>query len=251
MFERMESFVYEKADYITVHSSGNKKHIVSKGINPDKVKIIPNWVDTEFIKPTNRINGFRIQHSLGKKFIVSFAGTMGYSQDLDIILESANILEEYKDILFLLVGDGLEKARLEKKAEELNLKNVKFLPLQPRGRYPDVLNASDVSLVTLKKKVKTPVVPSKLLSIMSSGRPVLGSMNLDGDAPRLIIDANCGICVEAEDTEGLSQAILKLYQDSNLRENLKKNGRDYVEKNLSRKFCMRKYENLFIKVKGA
>jgi len=104
--------------------------------------------------------------------------------------------------------------------------------------------------VTLIKKVKTPVVPSKLLSIMSSGRPVLGSMNLDGDAPRLIADANCGICVEAENNKDLSQAILKLYEDPNLRENLKKNGRDYVEKYLSRKICTKKYEELFLKAKG-
>jgi len=250
MFEQMERFVYRNADYITVHSRGNKQHVVNKGAEPEKVEVVPNWVDTEFIKPADRMNRFRREHGLGEEFVVSFAGTMGYSQNLDVVLESADRLKEYKDVLFLLVGDGVKKEHLERKAEELNLENVKFLPMQPRECYPEILHASDVSLATLRREVRTPVVPSKLLSIMSSGRSVLASMNLDGDAPRLIEDANCGICVEADNADELSQAILRLYRDQSLREKLGKNGRDYAEKNLSRKVCAKRYESLFAKAKG-
>lgn len=180
--------------------------------------------------------------------MVSFAGTMGYSQDLDSVLESAALLKSYKDILFILVGDGVEKECLENKARELNLKdiNVRFFPMQPREKYPEVLNASDVSLVTLKKTVKTPVVPSKLLSIMASGRPVLAAMNFNGDAPKLIEEAECGYCVKAGSSEELAEAILKLYKNPSLRECMGSNGRHYVEKHLSRVACIRKYEQLFL-----
>lgn len=88
-FEWMERFVYRKAGAITVHSSGNKEHIVEQGEEPGKVKVISNWVDTEFIQPEPKQNGFREEHDLSGKFVVSFAGTMGYSQDIDIILGAA------------------------------------------------------------------------------------------------------------------------------------------------------------------
>ena len=108
------------------------------------------------------------------------------------MLHSARILKDQKDIAFLLVGDGVEKPKLLKLAQENHLDNVFFLPMQPKDKYPEVLLASDLCLVTLRQEVKTPVVPSKILSIMAAGRPVLASLPLDGDAPRLIAEAGCG-----------------------------------------------------------
>lgn len=246
--ELMEKFVYKKAFYITVHSEGNRENIISKNVDPDKVVTIHNWVDTDFIKPTiNKNNIFREKNGLDKKFIVSFAGVMGFAQDLDIIIQCAELLRSYKDILFLLIGDGIKKEGLEKKATDLKLNNVKFLPLQPKEVYPLILDASDICLVTLNKNVITPVVPSKLLSIMASGRPVVASMNLNGDSPKIIKAARCGFYVEAGNPEQLSEAILKLYHNSALRDGFGRNGREYAEKHFSRKICIENYEKLFIK----
>jgi len=139
------------------------------------------------------MNGFREEQGLGDAFVVSFAGVLGHSQDLDVVLEAARILNggrwkmedgswkaeggdwqsairnPQSEILFLIVGDGVEKARLEAKAQQMGLDNVRFLPMQPREKYPAVLHASDVCLATLHAEVKTPVVPSKILSIMAAG----------------------------------------------------------------------------------
>jgi glycosyltransferase involved in cell wall biosynthesis len=246
MFEIMERFVYRKADCITVHSEKNKLHVAKRG--GKRVIVMPNMVDTEFITPMEKYNSFREEHGLGDKFVISFAGTMGYSQDLDVVLECAKLLERYEDILFLLVGDGVEKKRLETKAKKMKLGNVKFLPMQPKHRYPYVLAASDVSLVTLKREVKTPVVPSKILSIMASGRPVVGCMNLDGDAPELIEEAQCGYCIEAENSEKLAEVILELYRDRKKLEEFGKNGREFAEKNLSKRVITEKYEKLFMEL---
>jgi len=247
-FESLECFIYHRADHITVHSKGNKVHVLSRGIKAEDVTIIPNWVDTDLIRPGERLNSFRREHNLGDRFIVSFAGVLGYSQDLDIVLESAAMLLEYKDILFLVVGDGVEKERLQRKAEERRLANVRFLPMQPRDRYPAVLQASDISLATLHKEVETPVVPSKILSIMASGRPVVAAMSLNGDAPRLIDDAGCGYCAQAEHANQLSDAILKLYRDPSLCQKLGANGRRYAVNRLSLQVCAERYEALFQRV---
>lgn len=244
-FEAMEKFVYKKADFITVHSEGNKEHVVKKGKEPDRVFVIPNWVDIEFLKPNDKNNEFSKKYNLDGKFIVSFAGVLGYSQDIDIILEAAKKLEEYEDIIFIIVGDGVEKPRLVKKAEDMKLKNVRFLPMQPRHIYPQVIQSSDISLATLHSFVKTPVVPSKILSIMAIGKPVIAAMDLNGDAPKLIEEAKCGFAIPPEDSDLLAEKILELYKNKKLRETLGRNGRRYAEKNLALGVCVNKYEGLF------
>jgi colanic acid biosynthesis glycosyl transferase WcaI len=254
-FEAMERFVYQQANAITVHSEGNRQHIARKlGIEKaEKVRVIPNWVDTRFIQPGPRVNWFREEYNLGNAFIVSFAGVLGYSQDLDIVLEAARILKDenpQSDILFLIVGDGVERPRLKAKVHQMGLDNVRFLPMQPREKYPAVLHASDIGLVTLHAEVRTPVVPSKILSIMAAGRPVVAAMNLDGDGPRLIAEARCGLCVPPEDPQALAEAVLKLYHDPSLRQELGRNGRRYAEEHLSLEACVGRYEELLQRIAG-
>jgi glycosyltransferase involved in cell wall biosynthesis len=176
---------------------------------------------------------------------------LGYSQDLDVVLDAARILEDggwRSEILFLIVGDGVERPRLEAKARQMGLNNVRFLPMQPREKYPAVLHASDIGLVTLHAEVRTPVVPSKILSIMAAGRPVVAAMNLDGDGPRLIAEARCGLCVPPEDPRALAGAILKLYHNASLREELGRNGRRYAEEHLSLVLCATQYEELLHRI---
>jgi len=118
--------------------------------------------------------------------------------------------------------------------------------MQPRDRYPSVLDASDVSLVALKKNVVTPVVPSKLLSIMASGRPVIASLDLKGDAPKIIYEAGCGLAVEPGNPESLAESVLKLYSNPELCKEMGIKGRKYAVKHFSPEVCVTKYEKLFI-----
>lgn len=233
VFRRMESFLYRRADLITAHSEGNRHYIVNAGADPQRVRVIPNWIDTEAIQPMDRHNGLRAGLGLGEKFIVSFAGIMGFSQDLETVLESAELLKNQRDIAFLIVGDGVEKAKLEKMARDNNLDNVLFLPMQPKDKYPEVLAASDVCLATLRQEVRTPVVPSKILSIMAAGRPVLASLPLDGDAPRLIAAAQCGISIAPGDPQAMAQATLQFYRDREQGEAMGVRGREFVVRHFS------------------
>lgn len=243
-FKYLEKKVYTFADHITVHSPGNKNYLVRTGIDTRNVTIMPNWIDINFIKPGKKINHFSRKHGLLNKFVVSFAGIIGYSQDIDVILNAADSLREQKDILFLLVGDGIEKDRLIKNAKDMDLDNVLFLPMQPRGIYPLILHSSDVCLATLKKEVLSPVVPSKILSVMAAGKPLIACMNLEGDAPKLIKDAGCGFILPAGDHKGLAQTALKLYSSSKLREKYGVNGRTYCVRNFSLDICADRYIKL-------
>lgn len=244
--ENLEKFCYHKASVVTVHSQGNKDHIVKKkGIPEDKIKVLPNWIDTEEMKPLPRDNEFSREHNLNGKFVVGYAGTLGMSQGLMSVVEAAHILRDQKEIEFFIVGDGIEQPKMMKHVNEYGLTNVRFLPMQPKSLYPLVVASSDVGLVTLNKKVLTPVVPSKIISIMAAGRPVLASMPLDGDGPKLIEEAHGGICIEPEEPEKLAEKIIFLAKHKELGEQLGSQGRDYVVKHLSLKRAVEDIEHIF------
>jgi len=241
----IEKFCYKVSSAITVHSEGNKRYIESRGIDLKKIFILHNWLDTDEMKPLPRHNEFSKKHGLDGRFIVGYAGTLGMSQGLLSVIEAANLLKEKKDIEFFIVGDGIEKEKMIRRSGELGIRNIRFLEMQTKDIYPWVVASCDVGLVTLNKKVKTPVVPSKILSMMAAGRPVLASLPLEGDAPKLIAESGCGICIEAEAPEKLAESVLLLSKDRALCERYGKQGREYVAANLSLKKVLSDIEKLF------
>ncbi|MDA1258859.1 MAG: glycosyltransferase family 4 protein [Chloroflexi bacterium] len=229
-FRSLERFAYRRAARITVHSEGNRQHVIGQGADPEKVRVIHNWVDTERIAPAPFDNEFRRTHVPPDRFVVSFAGVMGFAQGLERVIEAADLLRAHTDIYFLLIGEGVKRPDLESDAARRGLQNVLFLPLQPSGRYAEVLAASDVCLVTLSADLKTPVVPGKLQSIMAAGRPVIASLNPRGDAATMIEDSGCGIVADPADATTLADAVLRLARDSGLRATMGANGRQFAER---------------------
>jgi glycosyltransferase involved in cell wall biosynthesis len=242
-FEALERGVYRTATAVTVMSDGNRDYVIGKGGNPETVFTVPNWVDTDLIRPGERMNEFRAANDLGSAFVVLFAGTMGWSQGLGTVVEAARQLAAEPDLLFLMVGDGVELEGLKRQAA--GLPNVRFLPMQPKEVYPQVLAAADACLVTLRPEVATPVVPSKISTIMAAGRPILASLPLRGDAPRLITDAQGGLVAPAGDAVALASAVLRLMQRKELAKQMGRNGRSYCEKHLCRTVSVKRYVEIF------
>jgi len=241
----MENFIYKRSNAITVHSSGNKDYVIAKGAPKEHTLIVHNWVDTEIIKPAGKDNEFSRKYSLLNKFVISFAGVMGFAQGLEVVIKAANLLKKHEDIMFVLVGDGVKKPELEALAQSLGLANIKFIPTQPVDKYPQILHASDLCLVTLGKELVTPVVPGKMLSIMAAGKPVVASLPLVGDAPKIIKENNCGVAVEASRPDLLAKAILELYNDKESLKEIGKRGRIAAENIFSRSKTVKLYESIF------
>jgi colanic acid biosynthesis glycosyl transferase WcaI len=250
LFEKMERQVHRLAAGITVHSPGNKEHILRHGGQRGRVHVIYNWVDTKRFYGGKRDNGFAHQHGFMEKFVVSYAGTMGWAQDMGTIITSAERLQNHKNILFLLVGDGVEKEKAKIRSQDLGLTNILWLPMQPWSVYPEILAASDVSLINLHPKLRTPVVPSKLLSIMAAGVPVVASVRAESDARQIMARAGCGIYVDAGDGEALANAIQKVASDRKLAMEMGKRGRTYAEMHFSREACTLQLETLLKKIVG-
>jgi colanic acid biosynthesis glycosyl transferase WcaI len=245
LFSRMENFVYRKASAVSVISDCFQRNLAAKHVPEHKLKVIPNFVDTAFVSPRPRHNAFSHEHDLDASFVVLFAGNVGLSQGLETVLEAARQLAVLPKIKFVIVGNGASKAKLIQQAEAMQLSNVLFLPLQTYERVPEVYSAADICLIPLRRGLTQDSVPSKLWTIMGVARPVVATVDPSSDTYKVIQQAGCGLCADAEDAEGMAQAILQIYEDCDLAEQMGKRGRGFVEQNYTRQRVAEQYEDLF------
>lgn len=244
--ERMERRAYAGAAKIVVHSSGNRQFLAErKGVAPERVRVICNWIDVEGVRPGHRDNRFRVEHDLGDKYVVSYAGLMGHAQDLGAILRAAAVTGADDDILYLLVGEGVRESHWRDMVISADLHNVRFLPMQPRERYADLLAASDLCLVPLDASMSTPVVPGKLQSIMAAGRPAIAIVPRGGDAAKLIVESGGGVCVAPGDAESLASTIRRMKGDPSSTQSMGRRGRAFAEASFSLKRAADAYEEVF------
>ena len=247
-FTCIEEHVYAKATGITVHSSGNRDYLVSRGVDGKKIDILPNWVDTGRFRPGQKANELRKELGLEKAFLVSYSGTIGWAQGLDTVIESARLLRNRPEIIFLIVGDGPRRKEYENTVLRERLNNIRLLQLLPREKYARLLQASDVCLISLHSNISTPVVPGKLFDIMATGRPVVANIPSSSDACEIIRVSQCGICFPPDRPRELSEAILHLLDNPAEADRMGRDGRQYVEQHFSREKCTGQYERLFVRL---
>lgn len=248
IFQHLERYIYKTSARVILLSDGMKQNIIKKCANKNKIAIIPNWADVDFIRPFSKNNGFRKTHGLKDNFVVMFAGNIGFISVLDTVLDTANLLQNDSRIQFVIVGEGNAKPALLERARSLNLNNVRFLPTQPKSVLPEMLAAADISLVTLDRRLGQLNVPSKTYNIMAGSRPVLASVPEDSEIARLVKEADCGICVPPEDPESMVQAIKNMLNQPELLDRYGKNGRKYVVENYSRDKLINRYRELLHEV---
>jgi colanic acid biosynthesis glycosyl transferase WcaI len=242
----VEKVFYKKAACISVLSKGFKENIIHKGIPADKITVIPVGVDTDFIKPLARDNELRRKWDLENKFVVLYAGNIGFSQGLETILETAKSLDDHADISFVIVGDGSMKGQLQAMAKESGLSSMKILPFQPRECVPLLYAMADVCLVPLKRDIVVESVPSKTYSIMASGRPFIATVDKRTEIGQLAEQTHSGIRVEPENPDELAKAIINLRNNDQLRNEMGDKGRDYVVETCSRHVAAKQHYKLIL-----
>jgi colanic acid biosynthesis glycosyl transferase WcaI len=243
VLQRLERRAYHHSAAITVHSPGNRDLLIAGGVPPEKITVVPNWVDTSVTVPASRDNAYRSDMGLRDLFVVLFAGVMGYAQDMAVIVEAAAALRTDPNIVFLLVGDGVRRKEAEDMVRARGLENVRFLPFQPLDCYPILVSAADCCLVTLQPSVATPVVPSKIAGILAAARPVMAALP-SGDAQAMIDASGAGLCVAPGDWRSLAEGIRRLAGDPARGQAMGDAGRRYVEANFSRASATRIYGQL-------
>ncbi len=236
IFNKIASILYTKSDLIVVVTESFRDQIISsRGIRPEKIKVIENAVDTEFFKPFTVDPESVKELGLKNRFVVSYIGTIGYTHGVEVILNAApEIKREIPELIFLLVGSGSDKERLQKIRNDMDLDNVRFVEQQPKSTIPTFINASDVSLVlSIKQPLLHKTIFAKVFEPMACGIPII--VGAIGETRNIVIEkANCGISFEPEDPQGLIDSITKLHGNPEMRKKLGENGRKYVTENFTR-----------------
>ena len=202
-----EKFCLDQAVFVRILSETFAPAMRSLGVPEGKIELIYDWVDTELIKPLPRKNSFSYEFGLVDSFVILYAGNIGLSQGLGNVLTAAKSSRISLSSVSCLLVMGQEGIQLENEAVRRGLSNVLFIPFQTRARLPEVLATADISLVVLQKGIGSASLPSKSFSIMSSGRPLLASVDPDSDLSRLVERSQCGICVLPEDFDALTKRL--------------------------------------------
>lgn len=248
--ERLAAFLYHRCDRIVVVTEAFRENLIAtRGLSAGKIDVVENGVETDTFVPAIQDGlDLRRSHGLCGKFVASYIGTIGYAHGLEVILNAARNLKELQpEVLFLLVGEGAERERLQSLAEQEGLTNIRFMGQQPRERIPSLINASDVCMVMLRKaEVFKTVIPSKMLEFMACGRPVV--LGVDGQARKILEEAQAGIPIAPGDADALVQVLTELRRDPALGTRLGKNGQRFIQARYSRKRKARDYLSILEKL---
>jgi colanic acid biosynthesis glycosyl transferase WcaI len=242
---RLERASYRAADAVTVLSDDLRDNVAAKlpAAERAKVRVIPNFVDIEAITPLDRMTSYRRQLGIGTETVVMYAGNVGLSQSLELILAAAEKLTHREDVVFVVNGGGSARADLERRA--MGMTNVRFADYQPRERLAEVLATGDVHVVPLKRGLARSSVPSKTYSILAAARPLVASVDLGTEVARVVERAGSGVAVAPEDPAAFLDAIAGLVDDPDGRAVMGAAGRAFVERWASPAAVAAAYEALF------
>jgi colanic acid biosynthesis glycosyl transferase WcaI len=249
----MEKLAYACADYIGVHSPKNRLHIIGCGVPEKKVHVLPLWVDTDLVKPLPRLNPFSKRYGLDDKFVILYAGTVGFAMGAQTIPQTASLLAGEKDIQFIVIGGGSKLDEMKDEIKTLGVNNILLLPLQPREDLPNVLASADILLITLRKEITDnpngyfqAVIPHKLLTDMASGRPILLAAEERSDAVAIVRISQCGKIACPEDAVSTAKAVMEMYEHRELLSNWGQNGRKFACQHFDSKTQVERIEKWFL-----
>jgi len=224
---RLENFIYKKADLINVLTPAYKEYLIKeKNVSENKIIYIPNAADLDIFRPGSRENWVRKKYEWNKKFVILYVGAHGVANDLWQIINVAQSLKNNQEILFILIGDGMEKSKLKITVQEKGLTNIQFLDSIPKDKLNDYINAADVCTAVLRP-VFTTTYPNKVFDYMACAKPII--LPIDGACRKLVVDeARAGIFVKPRDTEDFKEKIIYFYNHPEAREAMGQNGYRYV-----------------------
>ena len=247
----LERAAYRASDAVTVLSADVEANITAKVASlghPPAVETIPNFVDSENLRPLDRLTDYRHEHRLGDRIVVMYAGNLGHSQPLDLVLEAARRHRHRDDLVYVVNGGGVRFQDLASVAS--GLPNLVVVGYQPADRLPEVLATGDIHLVLLKAGLASASVPSKAYSVLAAGRPVVASVDPGSEVARMVTDAGAGFAVPPDDPDSLVAAVEHLAGEPELRNRLGAGGRVWAEKCCSSRTVAAAYLGLVERLGG-
>jgi glycosyltransferase involved in cell wall biosynthesis len=225
-----------------------RRRLEAKGAPPERVHVIPNWVDTTRLQPLGKDTQWAREWGFDERFVVMHSGNVGHAQDLDSLVRAATFLRDLDDIVITIIGTGARHAELVALAERLQVESVLFLYYQNRRVLPQSLSAADVHVVGLAPGLAGYVVPSRLYGILAAGRPVIAAADAESETAQVVERVGCGIVVPPGRPELLARAIRDAHDGAYDLEEMGARGREWVEREADRSVAMRRYRDLLMEL---
>ena len=231
--EIIEKLLYRTATGIVVNSRAFIDHIATFGIPKRRICLVYNGIDPRLFRVGARDDALLREHGLEGKFLVAYIGTLGMAHGLVTVLEAAEKVRDLEDVVFLLIGDGADRARLEEELAERGLTNVRLLGLRPRPEIPRWIASIDVSLVLLRDlPVLETVVPSKIFETLAEARPVI--LAARGEIRRMVEEAKAGFVIDPESPKQLAEDVRMVRAQPAEATARARNGREWVQLSFQR-----------------
>lgn len=232
ILSNIERYWLKKASYVSSISVGMKERILSKGILESNYIMLPNWAETEIIKPLSKTESLRTELNIPlESKVVLYSGNLGEKQGVDVIIDVAESFQSDPSILFIIAGEGASKERLVTYASNKKLTNVRFLALQPYNKLAAFLAIADIHLVIQKKSAADLVLPSKFMSILSCGGVALVTAEENTSLYDLVVSNNIAYVCEPENVNVFSELLSKAIYSNNTA--ISQRARTYAEEHLS------------------
>jgi colanic acid biosynthesis glycosyl transferase WcaI len=236
------------ADRVVAIGSTMQRRLVAKGADPHRIRLIPNWADTEAIAPRARDNAWSREHALTDRFVVMHSGNVGHAQNLETLIESSVELADLKDLELLIIGFGARQAHVVALTKRLHADRVRFLPHQPNERLSESLSSADVHYVGLSKGLAGFVVPSRVYGILAAGRPILAAVDEESETSELVRSVGCGLVVPPDRPDLVARAIREFASGTHDLLEMGRRGREYVESEASRQLSIGRYREVLADV---
>lgn len=248
ILEKLNSYLYKGADHIVVLGRDMCSLVLSKiGKQHDnRVHIVPNWGESDQIYQCLRANNPLLKElHLENKFVVQYAGNMGYPHDIESLVNAVKVLFKNPKIHFLFIGSGVKKGWLEEQIKINSLSNITLLDPRPRADQNNFLNACDIGVSALIKGMSGISVPSRMYNIMAAGKPVVAIGDEDSELGFIIREEKVGWIVPPGEVNSFVNAVLEAESNSDRLAAMGRRARQLVEKEYSREYVVGLYKELF------
>jgi glycosyltransferase involved in cell wall biosynthesis len=194
------------ADAVVVLGEDMKRRVLERGVPVERVAVVPNWADTQALRPADGANRLRSEWGVDDRFVVMYSGNLGLSQGLEGVLHAANLLRD-EPVTFVFVGEGAARPALVSRATASGMRNVRFFPYQPKACLGESLAAADLHLIPMRRGLAGYMVPSKLYGILAVARPYVAAVDADSEVAAVTEKYSTGLRIDPESPDELARAI--------------------------------------------
>jgi glycosyltransferase involved in cell wall biosynthesis len=247
LLRSMAGHILKNAAAIVVIGRCMQARIVSRGITPEKIWMIPNWVNEHEVFPVHHCeNPLRRELGLTDEFVVLYSGNLGISHHFDDLLQVIQRCRNITKLKFVIIGDGVRRKEIERAKAANQLDNLLLLPFQSPDRLADSLSLGDVHFVSLKGGFEGLEVPSKAYGALAVGRALIYQGDSQGEIARMVTESQIGFVVQEGDVDNLEKIIRGYLNDSSLVRNHGERALELARTTYSSKSGLQRYKSLFV-----